>query len=175
MALNSTSNNNVIVRIDRNEPIKTATLVENTQVEPKYAGDLMILAEQIQRADQSVKSNVTNKLSLIADQIMFLQEQAKKILEKARLEMELHNSACNLAKKPGTMYYYYERSSGQKYLSIMSPSDWGIYCPHDFIAAYRLEYDNSWTPVDETEKFDERSSLIQQVMSHKLAIKDAIS
>jgi hypothetical protein len=65
---------------------------------------------------------------------MFLQEQAKKILEKARLEMELHNAACNLAKKPGTMYYYYERNSGQKYLSIMSPSDWGIHCPHDFIA-----------------------------------------
>ena len=47
-----------------------ATLVENTKVEPKYSSDLMVLAEQIQRADQCVKSNVTNKLSLIADQIM---------------------------------------------------------------------------------------------------------
>ena len=47
-----------------------ATLVENTKVEPKYSSDLMVLAEQIQKADQCVKSNVTNKLSLIADQIM---------------------------------------------------------------------------------------------------------
>jgi hypothetical protein len=41
--------------------------------------------------------------------------------------------------------------------------------------AYRLENDNSWTPLDDLKKFDDRKSLIQQVMSHKLAIKDAIS
>lgn len=170
-----TSNNNTtIARIDRDEPIRTATLVENTKVEPKYSSDLMVLAEQIQKADQCVKSNVTNKLSLIADQILFLQEQAKQILEKAKLEMELHSAACNLAKKPGNIYYYYKRASGQNYLSIMSPTDWGVYCPHEFLAAYRLENDNSWTPVDDLKKFDDRKSLIQQVMSHKLAIKDAI-
>ena len=91
--MNSSNQNNLIVRIDRNESIRAgkktksksffcflhffslflqikATLVENTKVEPKYASDLMVLAEQIQKADQCVKSNVTNKLSLIADQIM---------------------------------------------------------------------------------------------------------
>jgi hypothetical protein len=64
----------------------------------------------------------------------FLQEQAKQILEKAKLEMELHSAACNLAKKPGNIYYYYKRASGQNYLSIMSPIDWGVRCPHEFLA-----------------------------------------
>ena len=48
--------------------------------------------------------------------------------------MELHSAACNLMKKAGNIYYYYQRSSGQKYLSIMSPSDWGASCPHEYIA-----------------------------------------
>lgn len=43
-----------------------------------------------------------------------------------------------------------------------------------YLLAYRLEFDNSWTPIDDTKKYDERSSLIQQVMTHKLALKDAI-
>jgi hypothetical protein len=44
----------------------------------------------------------------------FLQEQARKILEKAKLEKELHQAACNLIKKPGNIYHYYLRESGQK-------------------------------------------------------------
>ena len=55
------------------------------------------------------------------------------ILEKAKVEKELHTAACNLNKKPGQIYYYYERKSGQKYLTIMSPSDWGANCPHEFL------------------------------------------
>ena len=121
-----------------------------------------------------MKSNVTNKLSLIADQIKFLQDQAREILEKAKLEMELHNAACNLVKKPGTIYYYYLRESGQKYMSIMSPSDWGKKCPFEFLGAYRLEYDRSWTPINEIEKRDERAALITQVMNKTLALKDAL-
>lgn len=151
----------------------TVSLVENTKMESQFRNDLVCLAEQIQTADLCVKSNVTNKLSLIAEQIKFLQDQAKAILEKARFEMELHNAACNLIKRPGSLYYYYQRSSGQKYLSIMSPSDWGK-CPHEFLGAYRLEYDRSWTPIQQIEKIDERNALIQQVMNQKLALKDAI-
>ncbi len=40
---------------------------------------------------------------------------------------------------------------------------------------YRLEYDNSWVPLNETEKIDERKALIQQVMNKTLAITDALS
>jgi hypothetical protein len=62
-----------------------------------------------------------------------LQNQAREILEKAKLDKELHAAACNLIKKPGQIYYYYQRDSGQNYLSIMSPLDWGARCPHHFL------------------------------------------
>ena len=43
------------------------------------------------------------------------------VLEDAKRDADLHHAACNIVKKPGTMYYLYERESGQKYLSILSP------------------------------------------------------
>ena len=104
-----------------------------------------------------------------------MQDQARGILEKAKLEKELHAAACNVLKRPGQLYFYYARISGQNYLSIMSPQDWGATCPHQFLGAYRLEYDNSWTLVNDIEKFDERKALIQKVMNKTLAIQDALN
>lgn len=103
-----------------------------------------------------------------------MQNQAKGILEKAKKEKELHEAACNILKKPGQTYYYYKRESGQKYLSIMSPSDWGEKCPHEYLGGYRLEYDNSWVPVEDVAFVDERKALISKVMNKTMAIKDAL-
>jgi len=80
----------------------------------------------------------------------FLREEAQRILMKARRDDELNHCACNLVRRPGQTYYHYERESGQKYFSIMHPQDWlsnvkNSACPHRFLGAYRLEYDNSWT------------------------------
>jgi len=43
------------------------------------------------------------------------------ILEKANTDASLHQAACNMVKKPGNKYYLYQRDSGQKYLSLLSP------------------------------------------------------
>lgn len=57
----------------------------------------------------------------------------------------------------------------------MSPQDWGAgKCPHEFLGAYRLEYDNSWVPLKDVAFVDERKAIIQQVMSKNLAIGDAL-
>ena len=56
----------------------------------------------------------------------------------------------------------------------MSPEDWGVSCPHEFLGAYRLEYDNSWVTLKDIAKVDERKALISQVMNKTMAIKDAL-
>lgn len=101
------------------------------------------------QGDDFIKANACNKLTVIADQIRYLQEQARKVrprsksihthmqaykqnkscihkclfqaLEEAKRDADLHHAACNIVKKPGTIYYLYERPSGQKYFSIISP------------------------------------------------------
>jgi len=42
-------------------------------------------------------------------------------LDKANTDAALHQAACNMVKKPGNIYYLYQRGSGQKYFSLLSP------------------------------------------------------
>ncbi|TNM88304.1 hypothetical protein fugu_004558 [Takifugu bimaculatus] len=119
-----------------NQPDKTATvtLVESSSApgglelvsayQTNRAGDpqdLVALASQVQKGDDFIKANACNKLTVIADQIRYLQEQARKVLQDAKRDADLHHAACNIVKKPGNIYYLYQRPSGQKYFSIISP------------------------------------------------------
>ncbi|XP_053638405.1 uncharacterized protein C1orf50 homolog isoform X2 [Cherax quadricarinatus] len=83
--------------------------------------DLVELAKEIQKADTFVHANVSNKLQVIAEQVRFLQEQARKVLQEAKDNADLHHIPCNFVKKPGSTYHLYRRPSGQKYFSIISP------------------------------------------------------
>ncbi|BFZ05388.1 hypothetical protein BsWGS_08427 [Bradybaena similaris] len=131
------------------------------------AADLVELAQAIQKADEFTKANVGSKLTVIAEQMQFLQNQARKILEDARRDAALHHAACNLVKKAGTIYYLYQRESGQNYLSILSPQEWGLACPHEFLGGYRLEYDQSWTPIPDLAKKDQENALIDKIFHSK--------
>lgn len=71
-----------------------------------------------------MQANVGSKLSVIAEQVRFLQEQAKRILNEAKDNYSLHHIPCNFVKKPGCIYHLYERDSGQKYFSILSSEVW---------------------------------------------------
>jgi Protein of unknown function (DUF2452) len=84
--------------------------------------DLVELARQVQKADEFVRANAINRLSVIADQIRYLQQQARRVLEEANRDNNLHHAACNFKKVPGKLYYLYERNSGQKYFSMLEPT-----------------------------------------------------
>ncbi|XP_049520345.1 uncharacterized protein C1orf50 homolog isoform X2 [Dermacentor silvarum] len=83
--------------------------------------DLIELARQIETADDFIKANVSNKLTVIAEQVQFLQKQAQHILEEAQLNTRLHHAACNFKKVPGSIYYLYKRPNGQEYFSMIKP------------------------------------------------------
>ncbi|XP_007110116.1 uncharacterized protein C1orf50 homolog isoform X1 [Physeter macrocephalus] len=132
--------------------------------------DLVALAEQVQKANEFVRANATNKLTVIAEQIKHLQEQARKVLEDARKDADLHHVACNIVKKPGNIYYLYKRESGQRYFSIISPKEWGTGCPHDFLGAYKLQHDLSWAPYENAEKQDAKISIVNKLPSQPVAL-----
>ncbi|XP_013877731.1 uncharacterized protein C1orf50 homolog [Austrofundulus limnaeus] len=132
--------------------------------------DLVALAEQVQKGDDFVKANACNKLTVIADQIRYLQEQARKVLEEAKRDAELHHAACNILKKPGNVYHLYQRPSGQKYFSIISPKEWGPSCPHPFLGTFKLQQDMSWTPVDEVEKRDAQMALMDKLLRQQTTL-----
>ncbi|EFX90246.1 hypothetical protein DAPPUDRAFT_230120 [Daphnia pulex] len=149
-------------------------LVDSERSGRKTQSDLVELATQIQTADAFTRSNVCNKLQVIADQVRFLHEQARRILEETKEAENLHHFACNFKKVPGKVYYLYQRTSGQKYFAMLSPEEWGAGCPHTFLGGYRLEADMSWTPTSKVEKKDNELRLINQILDGNKSVSAAI-
>ncbi len=73
------------------------------------------------QADQFTRAVAGSKLSVIAEQVRFLQEQARQVLEEAATSKKLHHTACNFKKIPGKVYYVYRRDNGKEYMSMISP------------------------------------------------------
>lgn len=51
--------------------------------------------------------------------------------------------------------------------------EWGPSCPHDFIGAFKLEHDMSWTSHEHIEKRSQDFALIDKVMNAQNALVDA--
>jgi hypothetical protein len=89
-----------------------------------------LIVKQI-RYFSKTKLNTSHSFFLFVHR--FLQNQAKEVLINACQQTELNKALCYVDKKPGNVYYYYRRKSGEKYLTIMSPKDWGDSCPFEFL------------------------------------------
>lgn len=109
---------------------------------------LVDVAHEISQADAMIAQTTSSKLRLIAEQIRQLQNQARDILDDAKRDLDLHRAACMFSRRVGQIYHLYEKPDGSLYWSMLSVEDWGA-PPHAPRGAYRLEPDQSWTPVDE--------------------------
>ena len=128
--------------------------------------DLVELAQEVNQANRFVRATAHSKLQQIADQIRFLQEQAKQVLEAAVHDGELHNAKCNFKKRPGTVYHLYRKAPGSTFVSMLSPEEWSS-CPHEFLGSYKLEFDMSWTPIEQMEQRAKDMALIDRLLSEK--------
>lgn len=117
-----------------------------SRLAPSY--DLVDVAAQIQKADETLATMTGGKLAVIAEQIGLLQEQARVLLERARRDAELHRARCRFEKKPGAVYHLYRREDGELWFSMIAPGEWSSGRPDGFEGSYRLELDMSYTRVD---------------------------
>jgi len=168
----TTSNNQVVLRNMKEDGI--SQLVKPEHAAKALSTDLVELAKEVAKADTFVRANVGNKLQVIVEQIRFLQSQAEKVLAEAKRNSDLHHVACNCKKIPGNTYYMYERPDGQRYMSLISPQEWGSACPHEPHGAFILEMDHSWTPAEDAAGRASDQALVEQILHNKrvLAITD---
>jgi hypothetical protein len=117
-----------------------------SRLAPAY--DLVDVAAQIQKADETLATMTGGKLAVIAEQIGKLQEQARVLLERARRDAELHRARCNFEKKPGRVYHLYRKEDGTMWFSLIGPDEWTSAQPQTYEGSYRLELDMSFTRVD---------------------------
>jgi len=109
--------------------------------------DLVDTAKQIAEADQVIGTVVNAKLEVIAEQIRNLQDQARAVLQQALSNAEMHRASCRFQKRVGETYFLYRHDDGASYFSMLSPDDWKGSPPHEFLGAFRLEADMSWSPA----------------------------
>lgn len=115
--------------------------------------DLVDVARQISEADLMLGVVASAELTQIAEQIKSLQERARTILDEAKASLDLHRARCSFQKRPGHVYHLYGRETGERWLSMIGPSEWAdsvTSSPSErvFLGSYRLELDQSWTRVD---------------------------
>merc|ERR1711988_1405837 len=140
-------------------------LVDADRSGKKTQHDLVELAAQVEKADQFTRATAGSKLQVIAEQVRFLQEQARKVLEEARLNALLHKTSCNFKKIPGKTYYVYKQKKNpdEEFLSMISPEEWGSACP-EYVGGYRLEFDMSWTELQDCDKKSNETALINKIL-----------
>ncbi|MDB4972273.1 MAG: hypothetical protein JWN48_614 [Myxococcaceae bacterium] len=130
---------------------------------------LVDVAREIERADQWIASTSSAKLEQIAAQMKLLREQAEQVLCDAQQNSELHRAEARFQRHPGKIYHLYERASGQRYWSMLSPSDWGERVPSGYLGSYRLEADQSWTPLERIVERDRERAPYQEWLRRGLA------
>lgn len=114
------------------------------------AHDLVDVARRIAEADAMLGAVASGKLGVIAEQIRALQDEARRILEETRRDLDLHRARCSFARRPGQTYHLYRRPDGELWFSMIAPDEWrgAIAGGARFEGSYRLELDQSWTRVD---------------------------
>lgn len=126
---------------------------------------LVDLAREIEQADRMVSGRLGAQLEVIAEQVKALQAQARRVLEQARADQQLHHARCAFRRIPGKIYHLYEESDGSLAFSMLSPEDWGGAPPKPFRGSYRLETDLSWTPADKAHDADRSRLLVDRLLS----------
>jgi hypothetical protein len=126
------------------------------------------VAREIEQADLWIASNASAQLGVIAEQIAALRDKAQRVLEQARANAELHRAEARFPRHPGHIYHLYEREPNARYWSLLSPADWGGAPPHRFLGSYRLELDQSWTPVEQLAERDQKQEDLERFLNAKL-------
>ena len=145
---------------DRSSPYPVSRLA------PSFG--LTDLAREIEQADRMVSGRLSGQLEVIAEQVRALQAQARRILDQARQDQQLHRARCAFKRIPGHVYHLYAEDDGGSAFSMLSPADWGGKPPKPFLGSYRLESDMSWTAMDPLST-DNRRDDSRQLVSQLLA------
>lgn len=156
---------NKVALVERIDCPLGINLVNSAYTNKKSSNVLVELATEIQKANDFVTANACNKLQMIAEQMRFLYKQAEEVLSETKQNMDLHYATCNFVKQPGNIYHLYQRESGQCYLSILSPEEWGNSGPQQsYKGSFRLEQDHSWTPLEAIHHRDNENRIFNQLL-----------
>lgn len=116
-----------------------------TNISSSHLKDLMISLNQNENKLELLKSNHSQyaQLKLISNQMEMLKIQAKQILNEINIQNDLHSIHKNFQLISGNTYYLYSKNE-HKFLSLISPQEWGNALTGKFEGKYFYDYDKQF-------------------------------
>lgn len=116
-----------------------------TNISSSHLKDLMISLNQNENKLELLKSNHSQyaQLKLISNQMEMLKIQAKQILNEINIQNDLHSIHKNFQLISGNTYYLYSKNE-HKFLSLISPQEWGDKLTSKFEGKYFYDYDKQF-------------------------------
>ena len=88
------------------------------------------------------------QLSQIRDQVELLIAQAQRVHDRIAVSESIYTAEAGFKPNVGQTCYLYERASGVRVLSLVSPDDWRREPPFAYVATVKLLSDHTWDVLE---------------------------
>jgi hypothetical protein len=106
-------------------------------------------------ARTAMEEQTDEQLQLIYEQMKTLAKQVQDIKKRVYISDLIYNAEIPFTPVIGKIYFLYERSNQSRFLSLISPTEWGEKLKEiNFIAEIRLNADHTWKIIQSTIEFN---------------------
>ena len=100
------------------------------------------------RAMKAMYDQTNKSLQQIKEQVELLIKQAQKIHGRITVSEEIYNAECSFEPAINQIYHLYKRKDGSKFLSMISPDEWGTNKNLMHVCSAKLLSDHTWEVID---------------------------
>ena len=107
-------------------------------------------------AREAMKEQTEEQLGLIFEQMKTLAKQVQDIKKRVYISDLIYEVEITFTPVIGKTYYLYEINNGKRFLSLISPIEWGELKMQDkkYLASVRLNADHTWKILESTIEFN---------------------
>jgi hypothetical protein len=108
------------------------------------------------QAREAMKEQTEEQLNLIYEQMKVLARQVQDIKKRVLVSDLIYNVDITFTPVIGKIYYLYEMPEGKRFLSLISPREWGEekMLNKKYLAEVRLNADHTWKLIHSAEEFN---------------------
>lgn len=100
---------------------------------------------------ETVAEQANLQIAMLRKQASLLMEQAREIENRVLVAQEVYAADINFEPVIGQLYHLYAREDDSRFLSMISPEDWGTRSRFTFLATVKLLGDRSWDVIRKAE------------------------
>ena len=88
------------------------------------------------------------QLNQLREQVELLINQAQKIHDRIAISESIYQATVSFKPNIAQTYYLYQRSDGERVLSLVAPQEWRRGAPYTYVASVRLLSDHTWEVLE---------------------------